>query len=79
MGIKVLVNSTPGTRVSINSQARETIRTVGVGAGLQTNSSLRDLIDVIAINPANNDVLVYDASLGKYVVKTVPTTDGGTF
>ena len=29
MGIKVLVNSAPKNRVSINSQSRDTIRTVG--------------------------------------------------
>jgi hypothetical protein len=79
MGVKVLVNSAPGTRVSINSQARETIRTVSVGLATTTNVALAQLTDVQAINPQNNDILVYDSGSGKYVVKQLPVLNGGSF
>jgi len=79
MGVKVTVNSVSKTRVSINNQVRDTIRTVGVGTQPTANIYLASLLDVVAVNPANNDVLVYDATLGKYVIKTLPTADGGTF
>ena len=79
MGIKVSVNSVPTTRVSINNQVRETIRTASVGVPIVNDVFLSDIKDVMAVNPANNDVLVYDANLAKYVVKTLPVADGGTF
>jgi hypothetical protein len=79
MGVKVLVNSTPGTRVAINNQTRETIRTVSVGLESLSNTSLVSLTDVISINPANNQTLVYDSFLEKYVIKTLPTIDGGSY
>ena len=79
MGVKVLVNSAPGTRVYINNQTRETIRTVSVGLDTATNVALSQLTDVQAINPQNNDTLVYDSGSGKYVVKQLPVLNGGSF
>lgn len=79
MGIKVLVNSSPGNRVSINSQNRETIRTIGVGLATSSVATLQDLTDVTAINPANNNTLVYDSATQKYVVRELPVLNGGTF
>lgn len=79
MGVKVTVNSVPKTRVSINNQTRETIRTTSVGVVPISEIYLNQIVDVVATNPANNDVLVYDANLGKYVIKTLPVADGGTF
>lgn len=75
MGIKAYVNSTPRDRISINTQNRSTIRTIGVGAA----SSLAGLIDVDLSDPDNNETLVYDSTSGKYVVKTLPVVDGGNF
>ena len=77
MAIKVTVNSVPTTRVSINNQKRDTIRTVGVGIG--GSASLAALTDVIATAPVDGASLVYDSSLGKYVLKTLPSVSGGTF
>jgi hypothetical protein len=37
------------------------------------------LTDVDASDADNNEVLVYDETLNKYVVKTIPAVDGGTF
>lgn len=78
MGLKVLVTSTPKNRVSINSQQRETIRAVGI-APLASQNYLAGLLDVDAIDPDNNETLVYDAASGKYVIKELPVLNGGTF
>lgn len=78
MSIKVTVNSVPTTRVSINGQQRENIRTVGVAPSSITNQ-LASLTDVDATSSDNNDVLVYDSTVNKYVVKELPIIDGGTF
>jgi hypothetical protein len=76
MAIKVLVNSAPKNRISINNQTRSTVRTIGVGASV---SRLANLADVDASDPDTNETLVYDASVGKYVVKTLPVVNGGSF
>lgn len=78
MGIKVLVNSVPKNRVSINSQSRDTIRTVGVGVSSGA-TMLSELADVQLIDLQNDDTLVYDAASGKYVNKKLPVLNGGTF
>jgi hypothetical protein len=75
MSIRVSVNSIPKTRVTINNQQRENIRTVGFGAV----AKLSELTDVDARNPDNNETLVYDATSGKYVIKELPVVNGGTF
>lgn len=78
MGIKVLVNSVGSNRVSINNQQRKTVRTVGISATSQVDT-LAELKDVDASDPDNNETLVYDASLQKYVIKTLPVIDGGSY
>jgi hypothetical protein len=78
MSIRVTVNSVPKTRVSINNQQRETIRTVGI-APPATSNRLDALLDVDASSPDNNDTLVYDSSIGKYVIKELPVINGGDF
>ena len=77
MGTKVLINSTTPNRVSINNQQRTTVRTVAV-ASSQVNR-LSQLTDVDVSDADNNEVLVYDETLNKYVIKTIPAVDGGTF
>lgn len=80
MGIKVLVNSSSPNRVSINNQQRKTIRTVGISsAGLSQVDTLAELKDVDASDPNNNETLVYDSLTQKYVIKTLPEIDGGTY
>jgi hypothetical protein len=80
MAVKVTVNSVSPNRVSINNQQRTTIRTVGVASpeALSVNQ-LSDLIDVDATDPDNNETLVYDETIQKYVVKILPNINGGTF
>jgi hypothetical protein len=40
---------------------------------------LSQIQDVDASNPDNNEVLVYDQTQNKYVIKTIPVVQGGTF
>jgi hypothetical protein len=77
MGTKVIVRSSSPNRVSINNQQRSTVRTVAVASSQINRLSL--LTDVDASDADNNEVLVYDETLNKYVVKTIPAVDGGTF
>lgn len=78
MAVKVTVNSVSPNRVSINNQQRTTIRTVAVTPAVQ-EGRLADLSDVDASDPDNNEILVYDETLNKYVIKILPNLDGGTF
>ena len=80
MAVKVTVNSVSPNRVSINNQQRTTIRTVGLAASeIAIIDKLANLTDVDATDPDNNEILVYDEALNKYVIKTLPNLDGGTF
>lgn len=76
MAVKVTVNSVSPNRVSINNQQRTSIRTVGI---TPQEGRLADLTDVDATDPDNNEILVYDEILNKYVIKILPKLDGGTF
>ena len=78
MTTKVTVNTSPGNRVSVNTQQRTTVRTVGVssgGGGGEGITNFSQLQDVIAVNPANNDTVVYDSVTGKYTVKPLPVSN----
>jgi hypothetical protein len=77
MGTKVIVRSSSPNRVSINNQQRSTVRTVAIASTQIKN--LVDLLDVDATDTDNNEVLVYDETLNKYVIKTIPVVDGGSF
>ena len=78
MAVKVTVNSVSPNRVSINNQQRTTIRTVGITPAVQ-EGRLANLSDVDASDPDNNEILVYDETSNKYVIKTLPNINGGTF
>lgn len=77
MSIKVTVVSPSKNRISINNQSRSTVRAVGIVA--DNINFLNELKDVDASDPDNNETLVYDESTGKYVVKTLPIINGGTY
>ena len=80
MATKVTVLSSGKSKISINKQDRSTIRTVGV---LPTKvggaDRLSDLQDIDASDADNNETLVYDETSGKFVVKSLPIINGGTF
>lgn len=75
MSIRVTVNSVPKNRVSINTRKQETVRSVGVGVAQRLDA----LTDVVVDEPKNNELLVYDENLGKFVTKDLPSIVGGTF
>ena len=77
MAVRVTVNSIAKTRVSINNQQRESIRTVGLSP-LVTNR-LTSLVDVDSGESSNNDTLVYDETTGMYVIKELPVVNGGSY
>lgn len=78
--MKVTVNSSSPYRVAINNQQPKTIRTVGVQpTSIDLANRFSNLTDVDASSPDNNETVVYDSATGKYVVKTLPVLDGGTF
>lgn len=77
MSTKVIVRSSSPNRVLINNQQPKTVKTVAVASA--SSSTLAGLTDVDATDSDNNETLVYDATSGKYVIKTLPSVDGGTF
>lgn len=79
MGVKVTLVSDQKSRISINSQNRTQIKTVAVTPDLNVLRSLASLTDVDASDPDNNETLVYDSVTEKYIVKTLPNIDGGSF
>lgn len=79
MAIRAKVVSVPTTRISINSQQKSVVRTVSIGTGGSGVNTLEELLDVDASDPDTNETLVYDEASGKYIVKTLPIINGGTF
>jgi hypothetical protein len=75
MAIRATINSVPKTRVSINKQERETVRSVGIN----TINKLRNLTDVNATNLNNGNTVVYDQASDKFVVEELPRLNGGIF
>lgn len=78
MALKVTVNSVSPNRISINNQQKTTVRAVGIATPSNINS-LAQLNDVDATDPDNNETLVYDSTTQKYVIKTLPLIDGGSY
>ena len=68
------VFTSPQIRVSINNQQRESVRSVGFGV-----NRLSNLLDVETSSPDNNETLVYDSAIERYVVKILPVVDGGSY
>lgn len=77
MSTKVIVRSSAPNRVLINNQQPKTVRTVAIASA--SSATLAGLTDVDASDSDNNETLVYDAASGKYVIKKLPSVDGGTF
>lgn len=78
MAIKVTLVSDAKSRISINNQTRKSIRTVAVTPDFST-LTLSNLSDVDMSDPDQDETLVYDESSDKFVVKTLPNINGGTF
>lgn len=79
MPITAIVNLNQGTTVQLsNPKTVATVAPLSVGPATSL-SSLSQISDVDASSPDNNEVLVYDSATNKYVIKTIPTIQGGTF
>lgn len=76
MTIKALVNSTPGTRVSINSQDKSSIRSVNIRPETAANY-LAGLRDVDIANVVNNQTIVYNASANEWFPANAFTFSSG--
>lgn len=74
MATKVTVVTSPRNRISINNQERTLIRSVGI-----SGTSLAGLTDVDVSAASQNDTLVYEESVGKFVAQELPVVNGGTF
>lgn len=77
MATKVTVVTSPRNRISINNQERTVIRSVGISPTIGT--SLAGLTDVDVSMASQNDTLVYEESVGKFVAQELPVVNGGTF
>lgn len=73
-----ITSQTPQIRVGINNQSRKSVRSVAISV-LANGTKLTDLSDVDASGSENNEVLVYDSALEKYVIKSLPVLDGGQY
>lgn len=72
--ITVTVKNNP----SVVTQVKTT-KTAVSSVNFGETQLLSQLNDVNALNPDDNEVLVYDETQNKYVVKTLPKVQGGTF
>ena len=76
----ITVRTTPKSRISINSGGnKKLIVNTGAGGPASGIDTIQELKDVDASDVDNNETLVYDDTSGKFVVKTMPLIDGGSF
>ncbi len=69
---KINVVTTSKNRVLVSNKGGA----LGAGTGVD---AFRELKDVEAAGASTNETVVYDESLGKFVVKELPIVNGGTF
>lgn len=77
----ITVRTTPKNRISINSGKTKKL-IVNTGGGATPSGAIDNIVelkDVDASDVDNNETLVYDDTVGKFVVKSLPNLDGGTF
>lgn len=77
MSTLVTQRAVPNVRVTSTPRDVIGINTSGSGGG--GAQYLVQLLDIISTSLDNNDVLVYDATQSKYVIKELPRVFGGTF
>lgn len=71
MGTKITVTSRPKNRVQINTR-------MGAG-GASAIDTIAELRDVDASDADTDETLVFDSVTQKYIVKTLPKIDGGSY
>jgi len=80
MPITAIVNTNQSTTVEIKTN-KTTVSMLPILTTSESSSlaHLSQIQDVDASDPDNNEVLVYDQTTNKYVIKTLPVVQGGTF
>ena len=69
------------TRIIV-SQQRSKVKSVNVVGATGSGASIDTLVelkDVDATSVDNNETVVYDDASGKFIVKTLPVVDGGSY
>lgn len=80
MPITAIVNTNQSTSVELRTnKTTVTMLPIATTAEASSLANLSQIQDVDASNPDNNEVLVYDQTQNKYVIKTLPVVQGGTF
>lgn len=80
MPITAIVNTNQSTSVELRTnKTTVTMLPISTTAEASSLANLSQIQDVDASNPDNNEVLVYDQTQNKYVIKTLPVVQGGTF
>jgi hypothetical protein len=77
MPITAIVNTNQSTTVELRTN-KTTVSMLPISTTADI-ASLSQIQDVDASDPDNNEVLVYDQTQNKYVIKTLPIVQGGTF
>jgi len=77
MPITAIVNTNQSTTVELRTN-KTTVSMLPISTTADI-ASLSQIQDVDASDPDNNEVLVYDQTQNKYVIKTLPVVQGGTF
>lgn len=80
MPITAIVNTNQSTTVELRTnKTTVSMLPIATTAEISTIANLSQIQDVDASDPDNNEVLVYDQTTNKYVIKTLPVVQGGTF
>lgn len=78
MSIKITANTRNRLTVTTAPKNRITLNT-RLGVGGNAIDTVAELRDVDATDVDNNETLVFDSTLQKYVVKVLPLIDGGSY
>ena len=73
----ITVRTTPKSRISINNGGTKKL-IVNTG-GADNIDTIAELRDVDASDADTDETLVFDSVTQKYVVKTIPRIDGGSY
>lgn len=82
MSNKITVITQPKNRIVINTPQKTQLKSVNIIGASSTSGGIDTLVelkDVDATDSDNNETLVYDSFLQKYVIKTLPIIDGGSY
>lgn len=79
MAIKATVNSTTVSRVSVKGVNKTQTKTISISPPVTGRADNVDGVDFDLSSRVNNNTIVYDSSVDKFVSKELPIVNGGTF